>query len=305
MSDSAPFFSVVTPSWNQAQYIEGCIRSVLAQGVTDFEHIVLDNCSTDGTQEILARYPHLKWRSEPDKGQSQALNRAFAEARGEVICWLNADDAYLPGTFDVVRRELSQPGCDVIFGNAEEVYFDGRPAGIRRARFEQRRDILLWWEKRVDLLQPAVFFRRAILDRVGPLREDLHLIMDTEFWWRVSEHFPFHYVDRPLALQQRQPDSKTIKHAHRIYEEKARIFDPLLAALEPEHRHQHAHARRIGLGRRYLGLAQSAGKIDRPLALDLLRRSRQENPWLLLQPAWWRAFLFLRHRPLRSDAAPN
>ncbi|MGV3531522.1 MAG: glycosyltransferase family 2 protein [Chthoniobacteraceae bacterium] len=294
MSEAAPFFSVVTPSWNQAQFIEGCIRSVLEQGVEDFEHIVLDNCSTDGTQEILARYPHLKWRSEPDTGQSQALNRGFAEARGEVICWLNADDAYLPGTFETVRREFAEHGRDVIYGDAEEVYFDGRPAGVRQARFEKRRDILIWWEKRVDLLQPAVFFRREVLGCVGPLREDLHLIMDTELWWRISEHYDFHYVARPLALQQRQPDSKTIKHAHRIYEEKAWIFDPILAALEPGKQREHARARRVGLGRRYLGLAQSAGKADRTLGLELLSRSRAENPWVVLQPAWWRALLFLR-----------
>ncbi len=293
MSDVAPFFSVITPSWNQAQYIEGCIRSVLDQGVQDFEHIVLDNCSSDGTQEILARHPHLKWRSEPDKGQSDALNRGFSQARGEVICWLNADDQYQPGTFEVVRQEVSQTGRDVIFGNAEEVYFDGRPAGIRRARFEDRRDFLIWWEKRVDLLQPAVFFRRKVLQQVGPLRDDLHLILDTELWWRISEHFPFHYVDRTLALQQRQPDSKTIKHAYRIYEEKARIFDPILAGLEPERRAEHARARRIGVGQRYLGLAQSAGKIDRSLALKLLHLSRRENPRLVLHFGWWRTFLFL------------
>lgn len=289
MSVAAPFFSVVTPSWNQAPYIEGCIRSVLEQGVTDFEHIVFDNCSTDGTQEILARYPHLKWRSEPDSGQSQALNRGFAEARGEVICWLNADDAYLPGTFQIVRKELSTPGRMVIFGDAQELFYDGRPSGVRRARFKDRRDILIWWEKRVDLLQPALFFRRELLERVGPLREDLHLIMDTELWWRLSEHCVFQYVDRPLALQQRQPDSKTIKHAHRIYEEKARVFDPILAALEPERSREHARARRVGLGRRYLGLAQSAGQSDRVLALELLRRSRTENPANIVSFAWWRA----------------
>jgi glycosyltransferase involved in cell wall biosynthesis len=294
MSEKAPFFSVVTPSWNQAQYIEGCIRSVLEQGVEDFEHIVLDNCSTDGTQEILARYPHLTWRSEPDSGQSQALNRGFAQARGEVICWLNADDAYLPGTFDIVRREFTENGRDVIYGDAEEVFFDGRPAGVRHARYRERRDFLIWWEKRVDLLQPAVFFRREVLERVGPLREDLHMIMDTELWWRISERYDFHYVGRPLALQQRQLDSKTIKHAHRIYEEKARFFVPILDALEPENRRANARARRIGLGRRYLGLAQSAGKADRILGLELLRRSRQENSAMLLNAAWWKALLFLR-----------
>lgn len=293
MSDTAPFFSVLTPSWNQAAWIEGCIRSVLAQGARDFEHIVFDNCSGDGTTEIFTRFPHLRWRSEPDRGQAHALNKALALARGEVICWLNADDQYLPGSFETVRREMSRPGVDVIFGDAEEVFFDGRPAGARRAQFERREDLLFWWETRVALLQPAVFFRRAAIDRVGPLREDLHLILDTELWWRLSEHFPFHRIDAALALHQRQPESKTIKAAHRIYEEKARVFGPLLRQAQPGNRLRHCLARRRGMGRRWLGLAQSAGREDRVIARNLLGRSLAENPLLALTPRWWRAALFL------------
>jgi glycosyltransferase involved in cell wall biosynthesis len=191
MNASRPFFSVVTPSFNQASYVEGCIRSVLEQGVDDFEHIIFDGGSTDGSTEIFARYPHLQWTSEPDRGQAHALNKGFARARGDVICWLNTDDQYLPGTFEIVRRELSRPSVDVIYGDAEEVYFDGRPRRRREAKFPSREAMLRWWTKEVDILQPAVFFRRSVLQSVGPLREDLFIAMDLEFWWRVSERFPF------------------------------------------------------------------------------------------------------------------
>ena len=291
--NGAPFFSVVTPSFNQGGWIDGCIQSVLAQGTSDFEHIVFDNCSTDNTAEILARYPHLRCTVEPDRGQADALNKGFAQARGEVICWLNADDQYLPGTFEIVRRELSKPDVDVIFGDAEELFFDGRPAGVRKAKFARREDFLIWWEKRVDLLQPAIFFKRAALERVGLLREDLHLIMDTEFWWRLSEHYRFHYVEAPLCLQQRQLESKTIKHVHRIYEEKARVFEPLLDAAQPERRLRNRLARRRAMGRRYLGLAQSAGRANLASARHLMRLSLRENPLLLLAPTWWKARIFL------------
>ena len=284
---SAPFFSVITPSWNQGEWLEGCIQSVSKQGVADFEHIVLDNCSTDSTAAVLARHPHLVARVENDSGQSNALNKGFALARGEVICWLNSDDQYLPGTFEIVRREFAKPDVDVMFGDAEEDWCDGKPPRRRTARFERREDFLVWWEKRTDLLQPAVFFRRSLLAEVGPLREDLHLIMDTELWWRMSERHKFHRVDALLARQQRQPDSKTVKQVPRIYEEKHRVFTPLLDAAEPHRRARNAIARRIGMGRRWLGLAQSAAPTNPEAARDFLRRAKEANPLLVVSPRWW------------------
>ena len=296
MSEVAPYFSVVTPSYNQAAWLEGCIESVLAQGTSDFEHIVFDNCSTDGSVEILQRYPHLKWTSERDRGHTNAINKALQAARGEVICWLNTDDQYLPGTFEIVRRELSKPGVDVIFGDAKEVFFDGRPSGIRKARFDRREDMLIWWEKRVDILQPSVFFKRAVIEKIGLLREDLPILIDPEFWWRMSEHYRFHYIPVPLSVQQRQPESKTIKNVRGIYEDKARVFGPLLAAAYPEKRLQHWFARRRGMGRRWLGLAQSAAATDRRFAWTLLGLALRESPLLSLTPKWWAALIFLVRR---------
>jgi glycosyltransferase involved in cell wall biosynthesis len=289
-----PYFSVVTPSWNQGAWIEGCIQSVLQQGVEDFEHIVFDNCSDDQTTEILARYPHLQTHVERDSGQSNALNKGFRKARGEIICWLNADDQYLPGAFAAIRRAFEDPKTDVIYGDCEEDLCDGQPPHLRKARWTRREDLLIWWEKRTDLLQPAVFFRRTILEEVGPLREDLHVVMDSELWWRISEHHPFVALGIPLARQQRQPDSKTIKHMPRIYEEKAKVFDPLLAKVEPHRRTRNVLLRRRGMGRRWLGLAQSTAPTDRPAARDFLHRARSENPLLAFSPRWWRVWMLSR-----------
>lgn len=291
---SAPFFSVVTPSWNQGAWIEGCIQSVLAQNVSDFEHLVYDNCSSDQTAEVLAKYPHVEARREPDRGQSHALNKGFARARGEIICWLNADDQYLPGAFDAARRAFADPQVSVVYGDCEEDFCDGSPPRIRKARWTRREDLLVWWEKRTDLLQPAVFFRRKVAEEAGPLREDLHVVMDTEFWWRISERHTFVPLGVPLARQQRQPDSKTIKHMPRIYEEKAKVFGPLLDAAEPGRRRENAARRRRGMGRRWLGLAQSTAKSDAGAARDFLRRARAENPVLVLSPRWWRTWLAAR-----------
>jgi hypothetical protein len=189
-----------------------------------------------------------------------------------------------------VRAAFERPDVFVVFGDCEEDFCDGKPPRLRKARWTRREDLLIWWEKRTDLLQPAVFFRRCILEEVGYLREDLHVVMDTEFWWRVSERWPFTRIPAALARQQRQPDSKTVKHMPRIYEEKAKVFGPLLDAAEPGLRARNALRKRRGMGRRWLGLAQSAAPNNAEAARDYLRRARRENPLLMLSPSWWRAW---------------
>ena len=121
--------------------------------------------------------------------------------------------------------------------------------------------------------------------------------MDTELWWRMSARHQFRYVAAPLALQQRQRESKTVKHMPGIYEEKARLFGPILEKAEPHLRARHRVARRRGMGRRWLGFAQSASRSNRTACLDFLARARRENPLLLLSPRWWSTRLLSRTTP--------
>jgi glycosyltransferase involved in cell wall biosynthesis len=299
---TAPTFSVVTPSFNQAAYIEGCIESVLAQGVTDFEHIIFDAGSTDGTLDILRKYPHLRWTSEPDRGQAHALNKGFSAARGRILCWLNTDDRYALDAFEIARRELLERDRAVIFGNAREIFFDGRPERIQRPRFERREDLLRWWDKSVSLLQPAIFFTREAWEKAGPLREDLHIVMDLEFWWRLSAVAPFHYVDEVLAVQLRQPDSKTMRLVYRMYREKQAVFAALRHEIEGR-RLRTLLAARAGLGWRFLQLAQSAAATERRTARFFLGQSLRENPLGLVRPRWWMTLVrTLRGRGRRGGA---
>lgn len=220
------FFSVVTPSWNQAEFLGQCLESVASQDVTDFEHIVFDNCSDDRSSEVAARFPHVDFRRERDRGQSDAVNKGFAAARGEIICWLNSDDAYPAGTFEKVRVAFENPDVHVIFGDALQVTPGAGAPVEATARFDSRLDLIRWWSPLVKLHQPAVFFRKSVLKRIGGLREDLHFAMDYEFWWRMSGAFEFRRVSEPLAIQHRQVDSKTVKHWDRVLEERERIFSP-------------------------------------------------------------------------------
>ncbi len=205
-----PLISVVTPSFNQGRFIERCIQSVLAQRYPRCEHIIYDNCSTDGTLDVLRRYPHLDWTSEPDRGQSAALNKAIRKSRGEIVAWLNADDYYAPGAFDVVARELSHDrGTMVLVGRIQVVDATGRVLRTTTPHFAGHESLVDLWSHAHGLSQPGMFFRRAALDRAGLLDERLHYAMDYDLWLRLTQHFPIQIVDALLANFVVHPASKT------------------------------------------------------------------------------------------------
>ena len=290
---SSPFFSVVTPSWNQAGFLKGCIESVLAQNDPDFDHWIFDNCSEDGTAEIASAYPHLKFVREKDRGQSDAVNKGFRAASGEIVCWLNSDDEYAPGAFVELRRAFSNPETMVVFGDVRQVGYDGAGDVVARGSFERREDLVRWWSGAVKLHQPAVFFRRSVLDRVGLLREDLHYAMDYEFWWRMSEFFRFEYLPRVLAVQHRQPDSKTILAWQKVLEERERIFAPHYGLIGGKSLQEE---RRQALSKIYLEQAYALVGTRRIDALKLLARSFSEWPrafWDLAWPGVLRRVVFL------------
>lgn len=286
MSNRSPYFSVITPSWNQGSFIGTCIESVLAQGDTDFEHLVIDNVSSDETASVAARYPHLSFRSERDHGQSHAVNKGLAAAAGEILCWLNADDAYPPGLFARLRELFADINCDVVFGDVEQVAYDGRPPQRAAAVFADRLDLVRWWSARARIHQPAVFFRRKVYESTGPLREDLHYAMDYEYWWRASEKFRFLYIPEVLAIQHRQPESKTVRSWHKVYMDREKIFSPFYALIDGGDREVLLREKRRLLSDRYLMNAYAVAAEDRGAALRDLWRGLQEDPGAVFRKGW-------------------
>lgn len=279
-------FSVITPSWNQGRYLSACIESVLAQEDPDFEHLVLDNCSTDETASVARKFPHLTFLSEPDRGQSHAVNKGFLKARGEIICWLNSDDMYQPGLFKRLRGEFSHPGSDVLFGDVLQIGYGKLPDQRAPARFENRLDMIRWWSSRVRLHQPAVFFRREVRKATGLLREDLHYAMDYEYWWRMSEHSVFRQIPEVLAVQHRQPDSKTVLAWQKVHEERERIFSPLYGLVDGGDRRGLLREKSRAMASRYLGEAFAAAPSEPTAALKLLAASFGQSPCSFLHPRW-------------------
>ena len=280
-----PFFSIITPSFNQGKYLAACLGSVSHQGDEDYEHIIIDNCSTDETVSILAHYakkPQAKVIIEPDRGQSEAVNKGFRLAQGEIICWLNSDDAYLPGTFAQLRKAFADPKVAVVFGDVRQVSYDGRLPERAVARFEQRYDLVRWWSNKVKLHQPAIFFRRSVCEEIGLLKESLHYAMDYDYWWRLSEQHRFHYLPKELALQHRQPDSKTMKAWTKVLKEREKIFSQFYGVLGQESS-ELKKERTQTLASHYLLQAYTAVTKNRRAAWFYLGQALQQSPGKVLQ----------------------
>ena len=297
MSDQNPYFSVITPSWNQGKYLKECIESVLRQDDPGFEHLIFDNCSTDSTREVLGGYTHLSTVVEKDRGQSDAINKGFLAAEGEIICWLNSDDAYPDNLFARLRDCFADPGINVVFGDVLQKNYDGSADQIAMAKFERREYFIRWWSSRVKLHQPAIFFRRKVMERIGLLRDDLHFVMDYEYWWRMSEHYRFHYLSGVLAVQHRQPDSKTIKDWPRVYEERSKVFAPYYGMIEGGSPLALVQERRKAMANNYLRLAWSAPARSH-VVWDNMIRAIAEDPSSAARPS----LLGLITRAIRNDA---
>ena len=207
----SPLVSIVTPSLNQARYIREAIESVRAQTYASVEHLVVDGGSTDDTLEILSQYDDVRWISEPDRGQSHALNKGFALARGEILGWLNSDDAY--ERFAVAEAVAALDGIGLAYGDVTRVNDDG--VNPRRIRSRPTWDLWTELNEGNGVYSPAVFFTRKSFEAVGGLDESLDLAMDYDLWLRIGRRFGARHVDAVWAIQRLHDEAKSI----RLYEE--------------------------------------------------------------------------------------
>lgn len=206
-----PKLSIVTPSLNQAAFIERTIRSVLAQEYENLEYIIVDGGSTDGSLEIIERYADRLawWVSEPDDGQTEALNKGLTRATGEIVAYINSDDYYLPGAFDSGVSALMASDKIWVAGAARFVDAGDRvteiwwPETPPRARH--------WWILYPwGVPQAATFWRREVFERHGTFRRDMHYVFDTEFGLRLAfaGELP-ELVDRELAVRVVHEEAKS------------------------------------------------------------------------------------------------
>ncbi|MBF0570632.1 MAG: glycosyltransferase [Candidatus Omnitrophica bacterium] len=217
-------FSIITPSFNQGVFIEQSVGSVIAQGYDDFEHIVMDNCSTDETPRVLKQYRSLKVTTQPDKGQSDALNKGFRQASGDIIGWLNADDLYLPGCFKTVSDFFTaNPSCDIVYGHYRLIDEQGRLLSYRK---ELGFDLfMLKYLHILYIPSTTVFFRRRIIDDGNFLNINYHYAMDYEFFLRLAlKGYKFFHIPVFLADFRTHAASKSQKQTLAQKQEMARAL---------------------------------------------------------------------------------
>jgi glycosyltransferase involved in cell wall biosynthesis len=238
---STPLVSIVTPSYNQADYLEQTMRSVLDQDYPNMEYMVVDGGSSDGSVEIIRKYQHRLawWVSEPDKGQSDAINKGFQRAKGEIIAWLNSDDIYMPGAIQKAVDALqSDPSTAFVYANLHSINARGEHVNTIRYRQYNLVDLLAFH----IIGQPTVFVRRSILDEVGWLDTNYDYLLDHHLWLRLATKAPFLYIPQEWAAARFHPLAKNVAQAKGFGVEAYRILDwaktqPKLAeamALAPE-----------------------------------------------------------------------
>lgn len=201
-----PLVSIVTPSLNQAAFIEKTILSVLNQDYPNIEYIVVDGGSTDGTLDILKKHgEEVIWVSEPDRGQSDAINKGFYRAHGEILTWLNCDDTYLPGAVrTAVQFLVEHPDVAMVYGGANYVNDNGEM--VKRGR---RVEFDLHEPCESIIPQPAAFFRRTAFEEAGELDIDLHYRMDLDLWVRMASRFKIRSIPYVLVNIRGSLDTKT------------------------------------------------------------------------------------------------
>ena len=219
---SGPLVSVLTPSYNQARWLAENLGSVACQTYPAIEHLVMDGGSADGSVELLQQTDGVTWASEPDEGQSHALNKAFAASTGEIVGWLNSDDAFWDCRVvaDVVAFFAEHPDVDVVFGHAAHVNEDGLLLHFFRVPAYGTGSLL----RRYDyIVQPAVFVRRRVLAETL-VDESYHFTMGYELWLRLAASGArFARIDRVLAIDRAQRARKSMNLLDTLAEDMARL----------------------------------------------------------------------------------
>lgn len=222
-----PLVSIVTPSFNQARYIEATIQSVLSQDYPRIEYLIVDGGSTDGTVEIIKKYDRRQkygiswWVSEPDRGQTDAINKGFGRAQGEILAWLNSDDTYEPGAVSAaVTYLLEHPQVGMVYGDCNFINENGQVIG----KFgSAQTNYHLLRQGYVHIPQQTMFFRAAWWKQVGPLDPSFYFAMDYDLWTRLAARTELKYVPQTWANFRLHTTGKTIAADDRCWPEMIRV----------------------------------------------------------------------------------
>lgn len=218
-----PKVSIITPSYNQAAYLERTILSVLEQDYPSIEYIIIDGGSSDGSKEIIQKYTErlAYWQSRKDKGQTDAINQGFSRATGEFLAWLNSDDVLYPGAISAaIGQLLEHPEIGMVYGDCDWINTDDEVIG----RFPAAQtDLKKLRRGYVHIPQQASFFRAELWRKVGPLDDSFYFAMDYDLWTRLAAQKPLLYVQRVWAGFRLHKGAKSISEDDRCWPEMLRV----------------------------------------------------------------------------------
>jgi glycosyltransferase involved in cell wall biosynthesis len=217
--DKYPLVSIVTPSYNQQNFLEETILSVLNQDYPNLEYFVIDGGSTDGSVEIIKKYADklTGWVSESDQGQTDAINKGFALSQGEIMAWLNSDDIYHPGAVpSAVKIFQNNPEVGMVYGDTDVINGNGRKVGNFNAKQTNFKRLM---RGGVYIPQPASFWRRDLWNQSGPLDPDFYFAMDYDLWVRFSKISSLKYIPKVWASFRMHGEGKTTLSDNRCWPE--------------------------------------------------------------------------------------
>ena len=218
-----PLVSIITPSFNQARYLEATIKSVFSQDYAGIEYMVVDGGSNDGSVDVIKKYENriAWWVSEKDKGQTDAINKGFAQAQGEILAWINSDDTYEPGAVSAAVKYLQEhPEVGMVYGGCNFINESGRVIGKFGAAQTNYR---LLRQGYVHIPQQTMFFRADLWKQVGPLDPSFYFAMDYDLWTRIAARSEIKYVPQTWANFRLHTSGKTIAADDRCWPEMIRV----------------------------------------------------------------------------------
>ncbi|RJR54999.1 MAG: glycosyltransferase [Desulfobacteraceae bacterium] len=291
---SFPKISVVIPSYNQGEYLEASIRSILLQGYPSIELIIVDGGSSDNSSAIINKYHNWIswWVSEPDRGQSHAINKGFEHATGDLVTFLSTDDFYLPGTLqDVAHHWADSSTCGAIIGGFRYLREDGKLSKVRLPVLcrPAPTDLTIGPPGVYRLHQVATFYIRAALDEVGRrVRDDLHYTMDRELLYRVCRRFPIHLVNRPYGVFRLHSGSKSTNSVLAF----AKEFEQLYLQMQNGDESMDERRRWMARHHRAKGFLKYAKVTTRPFsAMKSLFQALRFQPELITRSTYLSAWL--------------
>jgi glycosyltransferase involved in cell wall biosynthesis len=286
-SGQVPRVSIVTPSFNQGEFIEETIRSVLLQNYPNLEYIIIDGGSTDNTLEIIKRYePWLSyWVSERDHGQADAINKGFSKCTGTYIGWLNSDDYLYQGAIGAaVQSFASDSSIDMVFGDVDEGW--SGETSVRKRYGKERAFSEMLRTLDVSIPQQGSLWKRTVLDSVGMLDARWHVVLDREFFHRISERCVVRHIPATLAYFRYHTNSKSSSMIRQWLNELPRMYSEFFA--KPDLTQEIRKLKHEAMGSVFVTCASLAMRCKDPaLALRYAARALQTDPRLLLRGRLW------------------